>query len=292
MRSIWGTVTEIRDLGVVAEQCPHCERLEPCILRSVCRGESFLFVKVAKPFRENSCLCTACLKAFPCESSWRYAAVLPIQEAKSLPVEVLLRKTNPVLAERIQFKQQVRALGGDIRFAAAYEHLEAMRPGALRSEMLRQLLDWDRLEEEKRALLEQQVGARARAWQLARHLAGGFPRTIGCLLLPVAALVVGLAFLSLPAIRGWLWGGVTVVAGLIAATFFSNLLLTRWVCRWTRRVLIPEAQDANVSLDCFIAVVDDVPEWWLGLKEDLWPMKDQLDTIRGVLIAAGKLEKH
>jgi hypothetical protein len=292
MRPIWGAVTEISDLGVVAEQCPHCERFMPCLLRSMCRGESVLFVKMTEPFREYSCLCTGCLKAFPCGCSWRYAAVLPIQEAKALPMEVLLSRTNPVLAERIQFKQQVGALGGDTRFAVAYEQLEAMRPGALRSEMLRRLLEWDRLDEEQRALLREQVGARARAWQLARQLAGGFPRTIGCLTLPVVALVVGLAFLSAPAIRSWLWGSVTVAAGLIAAALFNTMLRTRCVRRWTRRVLIPEAQEANVSLDCFVAVVDDVPEWWMGLPDNLWPMKDQLDTIRGVLTAEGKLEKQ
>jgi hypothetical protein len=292
MRTIWGEVTEISDLGVVAERCPHCERLVPCLLRSACRGNYVLFVKMTEPFREPSCLCTGCLKAFPCEDHWRYATVVPIQEAKALPVEVLLTRTNPVLAERIQFKEQVRALGGDSRFVAAYEHLEAIRPGALRSGLLRQLLDWDRLGEGQRALLGQQIAARARAWQFARQIAPGFRGPASCLTGAVAALVVGLAFLCVPAIRGWLWGAVTVAAVLIAAMPFNHMLLTRWVCRWTRTVLIPEAQDANVSLDCFVAVVDDVPGSRLSLTEDLWPMKDQLETIRGVLIAEGRLEKQ
>jgi hypothetical protein len=288
MRTIWGAVTQINDLGVVAEQCPYCERPVSCLLRSVCRGHYVLFAKMTELSWERSCLCTGCLKAFPCDHSWRYAAVVPIQEAKALPMEVLLTRTNPVLAERIQFKEQVRALGGDARFAVAYEHLESMRPGALRSALLQQLLDWDRLEEEQQALLGQQIAARARAWQFARQIAPGFPKPAGCVTHAVAALLVGLAFLWVPAIRGWLWGTVTVVAGLIAATLFNGMFLTRRVHRWTRMVLVPEAKDANVSLDCFVAVVGDVPGSRVGLTEDLWPIKDQLETIRGVLFADGE----
>jgi hypothetical protein len=290
MRTIWGAVTEIRDLGVVAEHCPHCERLMSCLLRSVCRGDYVFFVKLPQALQESSCLCTGCLKAFPCVY-WRYAAVVPIEEAKVLPLDDLMARTNPVMAERLQFKEQVHALGGDARFAVAYEHLEAMRPGALRSELLRHLLDWDRLGEEQRALLGQQIGARARAWHFARQMAPGFPAHTGCLTVAAAALVVGLAFLCVPALRHWLWGTVTVAASLIAAASISSMLQTRCVCRWTRRVLITEAQAANLSLDCFVAVVDDVPGSRLGLMEDLWPIKAQLETIRRVLIAEGKLPK-
>src|SRR5580704_17648152 len=144
MRTIWGPVTEIRDLGVVAEQCPQCERIMPCLLRSVSRGNYVFFLKTTEPATENSCLCTACLKTFPCEQ-WRYTTVVPIREAKTLPVEDLLPRTNPGLAECLRLKQQICALGGDASFAAAYEQLEAMRPGALRSSLLKQLLDWDRM---------------------------------------------------------------------------------------------------------------------------------------------------
>lgn len=291
MRIIWGAVTEINDLGVVAEQCPHCERFMPCLLRSVCRANYVLFMRMAAPTGEHSVLCTGCLKTFPCEQYWRYASVVTIPEAKGLPLEELQARTNPMLAERLKFKEQVRELGGDPRFAVGYEQLETMRPGPLRSDLLRQLLDWDRLAEEQRALLAQQIGARARAWQLARHLGPGFPRLVGagCLALVAAGLVVALAFLAVPAIRSWLWGTVTVAAGLIAATLFNQGRLTQLVRGWTRDVLIPEAQDAEVSFDSFVAVVDDVPESRLGLTDELWPMKYHLDTIRAVLIADGKL---
>jgi hypothetical protein len=254
----------------------------------VCRGHYACFVKTTGPAIERSCLCTGCHKPFLGEH-WRYAAVLPIGEARALPPEDLLARTNPVLAERIQLKELVRALGGDHRFAVAYEQLEQMRPGALRSGLLRQLLAWDRLPEEQRTLLAEQVAARARAWQFSRQIALAFPDHTAPLAAMVAALVLGPVFLWIPGARSWLWGGATVVAGLVAAWLVGNTIYIRRVRRWTRQTLIPEAQDANISLGCLLDVVDDVPGSRLGLMEDLWPMKVQLETIRGVLTSDGIL---
>ena len=289
MRTFWGAVTEISDLGVVAEHCPHCERLMCCLLRSVCRGNYVFFVKMAEPSRESSCMCTGCLKTFPGEPYWHYAALVPIREAQKMELDGLLAETNPVLADRIHFKEQIRDLGGDDRFAAAYGYLEGMRPGALRADLLRKLLDWHRLEEAQRAELGQHIAALARAWHFARQIAIGFPASAGCLAYVVATLVVGLVFLCVPAARSWLGGTIIAVSGLIVAAVVDHFLLTQSVRRWTRNVLIPEAQDADVSLDCVIAVVDDVPGSRLWLTEELWPMKEQLQTICGMLRAEEKI---
>lgn len=285
MPTIWGAVSEVSDLGVVAEHCPHCEQLMPCLLRSVNRGDYVLFVKMAVASRESSLLCTGCLKSFPGEPSWRYASVLPIHEAKALPVEELLTRTNPGLAERLQFKEQICALGGDARFATAYGHLEAMRPGPLRSELSRRLRDWDRLDEEQRASLSQHICSRARAFQFARQIAPSFPGSAGCLTLAAIVAVVTLVFFFVPVLQNWTSGIIQVIAALMGTALVNYLLLTRWVTQWTKKVLIPEAKEANVSLDCFLAVVDDVPGSRLGMAEELWPMKDQIDTIRKALSA-------
>jgi hypothetical protein len=289
MPKFWGAATEITDLGVVAELCPHCDQIMPCLLRSVCRGYYACFVKTTGPTIERSCLCTSCHKTFLGEH-WRYAAVLPIGEAKALPPEELLARTNPVLAERIQLKYLVHALGGDRRFAVAYEQLEQMRPGALRSGLLQRLLAWDRLPEERRSFLAEQVAARARAWQFSRQIAPAFPDHSASLAAIVAALVMGPVFLWIPGARSWLWGSATVVAGLVAAWLVGEAIYIRRVRRWTRQTLIPEAQDASISLDCLLDVVDDVPGSRLGLMEELWPMKVQLETIRAVLTSDGILK--
>jgi hypothetical protein len=288
MRPIWGPFTEIRDLGVVAEQCPYCERVTPCLLRSVYRGSYVLFLKTAAPAEESSGLCTACLKALPCER-WRYAAVVPVRKAKALPIEDLLARTNPGLAERLQLREQIRALGGDAAFASAYEQVERLRPGALRSRLLKRLLGWDGLSAEQRASLGQLIGAHARAWQFARQIAPSFPAQAGFRRAALAALAVWSAFLWLPAVHNWLWGSVTLVAGLVAGALARQPLLTRNVCEWTHMVLIPEAQDADVCLACFLTVVEDVPGSRLGMTEDLWPMRNELEAIRRVLGAEGRL---
>jgi hypothetical protein len=214
---------------------------------------------------------------------------VPLREAKALSLQDLVARTNPGLAERLQWKEQITSLGGDTRFAMAYEQLETMRPGALRSSLLKQLLDWDRLTMEQRALLGQEIGSQARAWQFAAQIAPAFPGNIGCVAAALAALVVWSAFLWLPAVHSWSWGPITVVLGFGAAALVRHLLLTRRVRQWTRKVLIPEAQHANVSVHCFLAVVDDLPGSRLGMMEDLWPVKLELDTIRGVLSADGRL---
>ncbi len=289
MRSIWGSVTEIRDLGVVAEECLHCERVMPCLLRSVYRGSYIFFVKTAAPTEESSILCTACLKALPCQR-WRYAAVVSIRKAKTLPIEDLLARTNPGLAERLQLREQIRALGGDAAFGLAYEQVERLRPGVLRSGLLKQLLDWDRLTVQQRTSLGQFIADHARAWQFACQIAPTVPRHAGFGRAVLVALAVWSAFLWLPAVRSWLWGSITVVAGLVAGAFTWQLILTRNICQWARKVLVPEAQDANVSLACLLAVLEDIPASHLGMMEDLWLISNELEAIRRVLSAEGKLE--
>ncbi len=289
MPKFWGASTEVTDLGVVAEWCPHCERIAPCLLRSVCRGRYACFVKTTGPATERSCLCTGCHKPFPGEH-WRYAAVLPIGQARALPPDELLARTNPVLAERGRLQELVRALGGDHRFATAYEQLEQVRPGALRAGLLRQLLAWDGLPAGQRASLAEQVAACARAWWFSRQIAPAFPDHTASLAAMAAALAMGPAFVWMAGAYSWLWGGVAMAASLAAAWLVGETLYVRRVRQWTRQTLIPEAQEANVSLGCFLAAVDDVPGSRLGLMEDLWPMKVQLETIRGVLTAEGLIK--
>jgi hypothetical protein len=288
MRSIWGPVTEIRDLGVVAEECPYCARVRPCLLRSVYRGSYVFFVKTAAPTEESSSLCTACLKVLPAER-WRYAAVVSIRKAKALSIEGLLARTNPGLAERLQLREQIRALGGDAAFGLAYEQVERLRPGVLRSSLLKQLLGWHGLAVEQQTSLGQLIGDHSRAWQFACRIAPSFPSHAGFGRAALAALALWSAFLWLPAVRSWLWGVITLMAGLLAAALTWQSILSRHIGQWTRKVLIPEAQDANVSLACFLAVVEDVPGSHLGMMENLWPVRNELETIRGVLNAEERL---
>ncbi len=288
MGIIGGPVTEVRELGVVAEQCPCCARVKSCTVRAVCQGWRFFFVKKAADPKEISCVCGTCGTSFPCEL-WRYAMLLPAPQASALAVKDLLEQTNPRLAERLQLQEQVYSLGGDARFAAAYEQLEGMRPGELRSLLLQHLLVWDCLGEEQRARLVQRIGDCARAWLVARQVAPGFPEHAGTLPAFLAALAAWSAFAWAPAVRDWIWGPLVALAGCGAAALTAHVLLKRRVRGWSREVLVPAAQRANVSLACFLGVVDDLPGTRQHVMDDTWPLKDQVETIRGVLAADGRL---
>src|SRR5262249_20140229 len=159
------------------------------------------FVKTAMSTRESSCLCTVCLKTLLCEQ-WRYAAVVPIRKAKALSIDDLLARTNPGLEERLQLKERIIALGGDADFVVAYEQIECIRPGALRSSMLKQLLHWNGMSADDRLSLRQRIGSHARAWRFACRIAPAFPGPAG---LPaiLAACAVWSAFLWLPAVQSW-----------------------------------------------------------------------------------------
>jgi hypothetical protein len=288
MRRIWGPVTEVRDLGVVAEHCPFCDRVVPCLLRSIGHGNYIFFLKASAPTRERSCMCTGCLKTFPSEH-WRYLGLVSIREGKSLPIDELMARTNPAQVERSQLKEQISALGGDAGFAIAYERLDGMWPGVMRSQLLGQLLKWSQLSGDDRAELGREIDARARASDLVRRIAPAFPTNSGCLVVTLPALLIWSAFLWAPPVRSWVWGSILLVAGLGSAAFVKHLVLNRRVCQWTRNTLIAEAQNANVPLACIVAVVDDVPDSRLNIMEDIWPMRVELETIRGELAALWKL---
>jgi hypothetical protein len=287
MVALWGSATESEDLGVVAEQCPYCERMMPCIVRAVWEVDYVVFARIHAVNKETTCQCPGCGGSFP-GKVWCYREVVPVQEAVSLPVADLLARTNPNLAERIELKQQVSALGGDARFAAALEQLDGLRAGNMHAELLKMLLDWARLEEEQRVGLIQRVGECARAWHLARHVAPRFPGR-SCLSALLPALVVWSAFLWAPVGHSWPGRIGTVLTGCGAAALASHLLLAPRMRRWVRLVLVPEAQLANVSLPTFLAVVDDLPGTPLSVMHDLWPIKDQVETIRGILAHDGRL---
>jgi hypothetical protein len=290
MRTFCGAVTETNDLGVVAEHCPHCDQLRCCLLRTVSQGNYICFVRIAELLRESSCMCTDCLKSFAGKPYWSYADVVRIREARGLALDDLLTKTNPILADRIRFKAQIGAMGGDEHFAVAYENVEGMRPGKLRSKLSQDLLEWPRLTEIQREKLKEQIGELSRAWQFARQMAVGFPTSSGSLAFFMSAPMFGLILIGMLVTRSWGWGGLALALSVCAATVLESILFKRAVSRWTRDVLAPEAQEINLPLERFVAVVDDITRFKPGLTEGLWPMRTQLQNIRATLIADGKLK--
>lgn len=290
MRKFYGAVTETNDAGVVVEQCPHCGRCTPCLMRTVSQGNYLCFIKISELLRESSCLCTECLKPFAGKPYWSYAEVVPIRDARQMKLDDLLTKTNPTLADRSHFKEQIESLGGDEHFAAAYENVEGMRPGKLRSRLSQDLMDWPRLDERQREDLQQQIGTLSRAWQFARQMSVGFPTSSGHLSFFLSAPLFGLIVIWMVVTRHWGWGGLILASIVAAATVLESILFKRVVRRWARDVLVQEAEYMSVRLNDFLNVLDDISGAHLGLPEGLWTMKDHLHAIRQTLIAAGKLQ--
>lgn len=285
MRTLFGTVNETKDLGAVAEHCPHCNALTSCLLRMVTHGHYILFAKIADPLRQSSCLCTQCLKPFSGNPHWSYAAVVPLRDARGMDLNDILVKTNPNLADRIRLKEAIGDLGGDKRFAVAYENVEGLRPGNLHSDLLQRLLDWPELSEPQRSELEERIGSLSRAWRFAREMVLTFPRSSGSVAFFLSAPIFGLILISMIVTRHWIWGGLLLAASVVVAAALETILFKRAVRKWTRQVLVPEAEKANVALDQFAAVVEEIRSSKRGLTEDLWPMKDQLENIRKTLRA-------
>jgi len=280
MRTLFGTVNETIDLGAVAEHCPNCDALRCCLLRVVIQGHYICFAKIADPLRQSSCLCTDCLKPFPGKPRWSYAAVVPLRDARKMDLNDLLTKTNPILADRIRLKETIRDLGGDERFAVAYEKVDGMRPGSLRSILLQDLIEWPQLSELQRDELEEQIESLSRAWRFAREMAIGFPRSSGSPAFYLSAPIFGLILIGMVVTRKWIWGALALVASAVVVATLESILFKRSVRKWTLQVLVPEARNANVDLDRFATVVDDIPNSKHGLTDELWPMKDQLPNIR------------
>lgn len=288
MRTFCGAVTETNDRGVVAEHCPHCDSLKTCLLRTVSQGNYIFFAKVAEMAKESSCLCTECHKPFPGKPYWSYAEIVPVRDARDMKLDDLLAKTNPILEDRIRFREQIQELGGDHRYAVAYDNIEGMRNGWLRLNFLKKLRDWSQLEEAQRNELDQQIGAMSRAWKFARHMGHVFPTSSGSMFYYLSVPVFGLILIWMLFTRNWIPGVIALAISAFAATMLESQLFQRVVRQWTRNILIPEAKEANIPLEDFVAVIDDIPESKHGMTEELWPIKHQLPTIRATLTAENK----
>ena len=168
------------------------------------------------PTGETSCLCTVCLKAFPCEH-WHYVALVSIREARALPVEDLLARTNPGLAERRELNEQISALGGDTEFAVSLISSSRKCARCIALAVVEAVARPGPAAQEQNSLLSQRIVEQAPGLAL---------RSTGQERVPVSpwlpdraasALVAGSAFLWIPASPNWLGAGITAGTGFAAA---------------------------------------------------------------------------
>jgi hypothetical protein len=105
---IWGYSTVPRELGVVADLCPHCGCLSHCCVIGEFQRAHIYFITFMEEGTRGECLCSACGGGFPCEL-WRYREFLPAVEADTMTQESLLERTNLGLKERLLWAQQQRS---------------------------------------------------------------------------------------------------------------------------------------------------------------------------------------
>jgi hypothetical protein len=202
---VFGPVSGKKDLGVVAEKCPHCDSVAPCRVSGRMAGIHIFFVPLAQGVTQASCTCGLCSGEFRFES-WRYKALVPHFEALSLTMEALLGRTNPVLKEQLEWSTRAEEWGADPRFKAALRSLDEFREGPLSKRLRDELRRWDKLDEGQREALVYTIDESARVLRFAQSMAPRVPSNAGCIATLLACLAVWTAFLWLPQLGlGALW---------------------------------------------------------------------------------------
>jgi hypothetical protein len=284
---VWGTAKDQRELGVVAEQCPYCARLAPCYVTARVEGVHVYFITFAETATDAACHCGACGGLFHCEL-WQYERFVPPVEARDLPLETLLQRTNPRLKERLEWTRLQEDFAADPVFVKALQSAEQLRLGSLRTRLMNELRQWEGLEKGRRTELARTADEAARALGFIRSRVGQLPASAGCLLGLLVCVGAWSAFLWAPAVRTLVGGTLTVFAGLLAGTGVLQLLESRRVKRWTREVFIPEGEKEEIDFGQLVAVLDDLPPPSPHGHDELHRWREHAGAVLEELAAFGK----
>jgi hypothetical protein len=280
-----GSYAREKEFGVVAEYCPYCERVAACLVTAYVEGWHINGVPAVSTSTDPTCLCGLCGGHFPCQL-WKYAGTISADEARSLPAEALLERTNPALKERLEWKRRRHEFGTDPRFVTALDEIDRLRPAGLRVQLLDEMKRWAAMTEAQRDDVAKRVEQCVRASDLAAASAKRFPRQAGCLPASLLCLAVWSAFYWAPGVRA-LYAGVGVTfAGLFAGASVSHWLMARKVRRWAREVLIPAGKAEGIRFPSFLAVLGGQPSG-LRVYDETQPMRDHIEDIRAELLKAG-----
>jgi hypothetical protein len=273
-------------MALIADLCPNCQRVTRChvVERGGVVGGVILGVPFVLPTSSVSCSCGECGCEFASQT-WDHQKSLSPGEAKSLDIETILSLTNPALKEQVTLSRlkDVPELGG------AFQLLEQLRPGTLRTALKDSLLQWPSLDEGRRERFLADTNDCAEALRFVRHQAGRF-RTgvVGCLggILGCAGVWSGCVVAFGTQLSVWEWLGV-VGAGAMAGSLLSALLWSGRNRRWLRAVLIPEADRAGIRLGWLLAVLEGSGPS-KGGEDELASLRELAPAIRAELAASGK----
>jgi hypothetical protein len=273
-------------MALIADLCPHCRRITRCnvVEQTALAGGVILGVPVVLPLSSVSCTCGECGCEFRSEF-WDHGRIVSPAEAASLDIEALLGLTNPTLKEKLTLSE----LQTNPRLSGAFELLEQLAPGSLRTALKDALLRWPSLDEGRQDCFLANVDDCSRALGFARTMAGRYSfGVMGCLagLLGCFGVWAGclLVLGSNLTLRGW--AGV-FVGGFVAGGLLSALFWGKRDGRWVRGVLLPEARRSGIRPEALLAVLEGggSPQ---QVEDELHLLRPLAPALRAELAASGK----
>jgi hypothetical protein len=204
-----------------------------------------------------------------------------------MDIEALLGYTNPVLKE----KMTLSGLRSIPRLSGAFDLLEQLVPGRLRTALKDALLRWSSLDEGQQVRFLADVDDCSKALGFARSMAGRYTfGAAGCL----AGIVgcVGVWSGSLLLVRGshlGLWGWVAVAAGgFMAGGLLSGLFGSQRDGRWVKEVLMPEARRSGIRPEALLDVLEGGGSSNQAVDE-LKLLRQLAPAIRAEMTSSGKV---
>jgi hypothetical protein len=243
-------------MALIADFCPQCQRVTRCqVVERVALTGGLLFgIPFVLPASSVTCTCGECGLEFRSQS-WDHEKTVSPAEAGSLDIEALLSLTNPVLKETLSLSE----LRASPRLGEAFQLLDQLPPGRLRTELRDMLRQWARLDEDRQGRFLAKVHACFEALQFARLMASRYTTgTLGCLAGTLGCVGVwsGCILVLGSRLNFWGWVGV-LLAGLVAGGLLSQLFWRRRDRRWVKEVLLPEAQRSRIHFETLLAVLED-----------------------------------
>jgi hypothetical protein len=258
-------------MALIADLCPNCQRVTRChvIEQGSVVGGLILGIPFVLPSSSVSCCCGECGCEFNSQT-WDFRKALSPGEAMSLDIEAILSLTNPALKEQLALLKlkAVPELGG------AFQLLEQLKPGNLRTALKNALLQWPSIDKGQREHFLADANGCAEALRFARLMASRSTiGVVGCLsgILGCAGVWLGCVIAFGTELRLWGWLGV-VGTGVMAGSLLSGLLWSGRDRRWLKAVLIPEADRAGICLGWLLAILEGS-----GLSK---PGEDELASLR------------
>jgi hypothetical protein len=273
-------------MGLIADLCPNCQRITRCVVveRGSITGGVILGVPFVLPVSSVSCSCGECGFEFRSEF-WDHARTVAPDEAARLDVEALLGYTNPALKEKVVLSE----LQANPRLRGAFDLLERLAPGGLRTALKVALLRWSGLDARRQEAFLASVGDCSRALDFAHSMAGRYRfGAVGCLagiLVCVGVwsgclLVFGID-LTFP---GW---AAVIAAGVMIGGLVSALLWSNRAGRWVKGVLLPEARRSGIRSEALLAVLEGGGSS-RQVGDGLELLREVAPALRAELAASGK----